>query len=560
MSYSNLGNYDQYRWQYRRYYSWLSGGSSQSMLGYMNEKDTNKEVSFERPELREVMIKYILIRDCLLGESNIKDKGDIYLPRPSDEISEEEETRYQKYLSRATFLNATGLTQRTIVGKLLSKPPSIELPAPMDKLRDNVNGEGLSIHQMIEQALAETFAMGRCGLYADFRARDTSATPSIADIEDLSPTITFVKAENIINWRLDKNRKKVTMIVVREFYETYEKFAVNRLPQFRVFMLDESDQLTVTIYRANEKELMDQMLDKRVMEEVKYSPYATYQPLMANGQRWNVIPFSLIGSTDNDWTVDEPPLYQIATYDVALYRNSADIEEAAFYVGQPTPYVAGITQQWADDMGIRRMKYGSGRFLPLQDPNAKVGLVQANPDTMLDKLIDYKMAILRHLGATVFSTEKLAEDQTATGAIYQALQIHAPLVTTSRNVVEAFSKVLEYAGMFVSESLSADDLEVKLNSEILDNPLGVTGLQITLELYKNGIITFDEAREQVRVQGLALHTPEEAKAMIEEDPPADLKAKLEPKPMPMPMADPAVQPPQNNNTTNVQQEMNNEQS
>ena len=268
---------------------------------------------------------------------------------------------------------------------------------------------------------------------------------------------------------------------------------------------------------------------------------------MADGQPWSIIPFSIIGATDNDWTIDEPPLYQISTYDLALYRNSADLEEAAFYVGQPTPYVAGITTTAADAMGIRRWKMGSGRFLPLKDSNAKVGLVQARAETMLDKMIDWKMSILRHLGATVFSTEKLADDQTATGAIYQALQIHAPLVTTSRNVVEAFTKVLKFAGLFVGISDPEEEIEVKLNSEILDNPLGITGLQMTQELYLNKLITWQEAREQVRVQGIALHTPDEAREIIEEDPPPERKGSVEP-----------AQKPQNDNTTNFQQEMDDE--
>ena len=537
MSYLNIGNYEQYRWQYRRYHDWFRGGDAP--YDYIVRMEENTSVDFERPELQEAMVKYITIRDCLLGEANIKALGDIYLPRPSDDIDQDEQVRFNKYLRRATFLNATGLTQRTIVGKLMSKPPSVILPEGLESLKLNINGEGLSINQMIEQALSETFAFGRCGLFADFQSMETSDVFSQADVETFAPTISFVRAENIINWRIDKNRRKVVLVVVREFYEAYDRFSVKTYPQYRVFMIEDNDELSVSIYRAKDPEQyyrtgfssQDELF--RVVE--------TYSPKMANGMPWSVIPFSVIGSTDNDWTIDEPPLYQIATYDLALYRNSADIEEAAFYVGQPTPYVAGITSAVADAMGIRRWKMGSGRFLPLKDPSAKVGLVQARADTMLDKLIDHKMSILRHLGATVFSTEKLAEDQTATGAIYQALQIHAPLVTTSRNVVEAFTKVLRFANMFVSE-VEDEELEVKLNSEILDNPLGITGLQMTQELYLNQLITYDEAREQVRVQGIAQHTPEEARKIIAEDPPPQRSSMMRP------------QRPQNDNTTNFQQE------
>ena len=545
MSSLDLGNYNQFRWQYERYYKWFSS-RSKSAYAYMDDSDlfghTNTEVDFERHELQEVMIKYITIRDCLLGEANIKDKGEIYLPRPSDDIKEvEDDLRYQHYIRRATFLNATGLTQRTIVGKLFSKPPTIDLPPRLEILRSNINGEGLAFGQMIEQALSETFAFGRCGLYADFRSVEQGGELSVADSENLAPTITFVKPENIINWRLDKTRKRVIMVVIREFYETYQGFSVKKLPQYRVFKLSEDNVLSIDIYRSTNRyanESPSELGDNRQ----RYYRFDSYVPLLPNGETWDRIPFSIIGSTDNDWTIDEPPLYQIATYDLSLYRNSADIEEAAFYVGQPTPYVAGIDREWADDMEIRNVKMGSGRFIPLEHSDSKLGLVQASPETMLDTIIDYKMSILRHLGATVFSTEKLAEDQTATGAIYQALQIHAPLVTTSRNVVEAFNKVVGFAAMYVGIDPESVEIEIKLNSDILDNPLGITGLQMTQELYLNRLITYDEAREQVRVQGLAQHTAEEARKIIDSDPP------------PLRSSQQRSQRPQNDNATNFQQQ------
>lgn len=166
-------------------------------------------------------------------------------------------------------------------------------------------------------------------------------------------------------------------------------------------------------------------------------------------------------------------------------------------------------------MNIEGLRFGSGRFIPLQDPQSKVGLVQASPQTLYTELINKKMEILRHLGATIFSVENLAQDQTATGAIYQALQVHAPLITTSRNVVEAINKVTRYAGMFLGIDPDTEEIDIKLNTDVLDNPLGVTGLQTALQLWKDGALTWSEMREQLRVQGLTQYSPEEALEIIE---------------------------------------------
>ena len=463
---------------------------------------TNTEVDFIRPELIEALGKYDLVRDCLLGEDHMKSLGEKYFPNPDKETYTPE--LYKRYIDRLSFLNATGLTQRTIVGKLFAKTPTVELPEVMKPMLDNVNGEGLAFDQLLEKCLAETFGFARIGLYADFR-NVIPETVSIADAQELYPTITYCLAENIINWRINKYRKRLELVVVRETYESYEGFAVKVNPQYREFAI-ENERLVIRVHRETEN------------TETKYEVIEEYFPTLPGGKPWTIIPFAIIGASDNDWNIDEPPLYQIATYDKSLARNSADIEEAAVLVGQPTPYVSGITEEWAKEMEIESLKMGSGRFVPLEDANSKVGLVQANAQTLIDKLMEEKMKILRHLGATVFSVDSLAQDQTATGAIFQALQIHAQLVTTSRNVVDGIKKAVGFAAMYLGiDPEDNEEIEIKLNADVLDNPLGVTGLQTASQLYKDGLLTWEEVREQLRVQGLTQYTPEEAKELIEEE-------------------------------------------
>ena len=95
------------------------------------------------------------------------------------------------------------------------------------------------------------------------------------------------------------------------------------------------------------------------------------------------------------------------------------------------------------------------------------------------------------------------------------MQVHAPLITTSRNVVEAINKVTRYAGMFLGIDPDTEEIDIKLNTDVLDNPLGVTGLQTALQLWKDGALTWSEMREQLRVQGLTQYSPEEALEIIE---------------------------------------------
>ena len=53
-----------------------------------------------------------------------------------------------------------------------------------------------------------------------------------------------------------------------------------------------------------------------------------------------VIPFTFIGATNNDHTIDDAPLLPLAELNIGHFRNSADNEESSFVVGQPTLFIA----------------------------------------------------------------------------------------------------------------------------------------------------------------------------------------------------------------------------
>ena len=525
-----------------RFSSFLGFNSSQPLSSLTSVADTDKTVTAIRPEIRDISSKYEKVRDCLGGEEAVKAQGTKYLPPPSDIDDIIEKQRYDIYKQRATFLGVTALTQRTVVGKLVVKQPTIELPAQLEAIKQNINGEGLEVGQLLELALAETFAMGRGGFAADF-SRVASNELSMADVREFSPTVTFYRAEDIPNWRVDKVSQKLTMVVVVERYEKYDEFAVTLEKQYRVWML-ENGTVKVQVWRDSESDnnrsYQGQSKNYQLVEE--------YPLLLPGGAPWTEISFAITGSSNNDWHVDDPPLYGIANIELSKFRNSADREEAVFRLGQPTPYTKGVFKEDADELQLKTIRFGSGRFLQLDD-NADIGLLQANPNTMIDKLEDDKLKILRAMGAVNLSQDSANTDQTATGAIYQALQAHAPLVTTGRNVVAALRKSLGFAGMFLGIDPDSDEYEVKLNSDILDRPLGVLDMQVASQLYKDGIITWDEVREQARIHDISLHDdPEEARELIEQEGLGSMDA-------PSSFAEEQAQPQEEDFTTNNQAEV-----
>ena len=95
--------------------------------------------------------------------------------------------------------------------------------------------------------------------------------------------------------------------------------------------------------------------------------------------------------------------------------------------------------------------------------------------------------------------------------------MHAPLISSSRNVVDAFRKAFRFASKFVGAEPAADAIEITLNSDLLDSALGPMGLTQALQLWQASAITWDKMREQLKIHGLTKYDPEVALELIQEE-------------------------------------------
>ena len=134
--------------------------------------------------------------------------------------------------------------------------------------------------------------------------------------------------------------------------------------------------------------------------------------------------------------------------------------------------------------------------------------------------------LLRSFGATLYIPGQVGQDQTATGAVYEALTMHSPLISASRNVVDAYTKALQYSAEYVGAN--QEEIVVELNSDMLDNPMGVAGLPLVIQLRDAKLLTWDEVRKQLELNQLTLHDPEEAQRILDEE------GASEPEPAPNP--------------------------
>jgi hypothetical protein len=460
-------------------------------------------VGYVRPEFASLKPRWDLIRDVLAGSEEVKKRGDVYLPRPnaSDESPENEE-RYKAYKQRAVFYNATGRTRAGLVGQVMSVDPVITLPASLKALEADVDGAGLSLTQQATKTLSNVLSYGRYGLWTDYpTVEGEGATVAQLAAGNIRPNIVTFDAWDLINWRTIRvgGVVKLALVVIDEQYvadddgfeEEYKQcWKVLRLDDDGLYVVEEYEQAT----NADGYQLRK---DKDGVDRV-------FKPTDSKRQRLSYIPFTFVGAVNNDCEPDLPPLYDLADLNIAHYRNSADYEEAAYIVGQPTPYFAGLTQGWVDDVLKGAIQLGARAAVPLPE-GGTAGLLQASPNTMPFEAMEHKEKQMVALGAKL--VEQKTVQRTATESALDGAAEQSILGQIAKNVSAAYVAHLEWANAFVSPTEAK--VVFALNTNFRSNSMNAQERAQLIAEWQAQAITDDEMREAMRRSGLATETVEE---------------------------------------------------
>lgn len=440
------------------------------------------------PDYSAYSSKWLLISDVLKGEEQIKAQGMKYLPLENmegDAYAEQFVARYAAYKGRAVFYNATARTLAGFVGQVFDKPPHQEFPEALKYLQEDPCGSGVTLEQLAKLALAGTVSTGRAGLWADFP--DTGGSYSVADIRsgEVRPTITYYPALDIRNWRTIKRKARtlLSLVVLRERVEVEEAnnyFLTRYEYRYRVLRL-EDNVYTVTVYDPW----------SAVQKERKYIPTDV------DGNTFNEIPFTFIGIAENDSSVDEPPMYDLASLNIAHYRNSADYEDACFMVGQPTVWYSGLDKNWIENVLKGTFRLGSRGGLPLP-PGGNAGLLQVASNTMTKEAMDQKEAQMVALGARIVRDPSVAK--TATEVNSDKVTEVSTLASGARNVSAALRKAFEYAQKFTGTSL-----EVKFELSTDFDMVRMTSQEILalVTTWQAKLLTTTETRDVLTRAGYA---------------------------------------------------------
>lgn len=473
-------------------------------------------VNFTRQEVEDLAPQWGLIRDCLAGETVVKKRGQTYLPHPTpDDVTPAGNARYAAYLTRAVFYNVTKRTLSGLTGQIFSRTPIIELPGTLEMLRKDATGGGVDLEQLAKQSANLVISHGRAGVLADYPRTAGGLTVAEAERGNIRPMLHVYDPWDIINWRTMQRggRTILSLVVLRETYVIEDDgFETKDAYQWRVLRL-EDDVYTVTIYRSGnslipKNDPIPILKSAGTSFEIVEGPFT---PTDANGSPLDEIPFTFIGSEDNEEYPDDPPMYDLASLNMAHYRNSADYEEAVFIVGQPTPYATGLTEEWVNKILNRKLPFGSraGILLPR---DSQAGLLQPEPNSMAFEALEHKERQMVALGAKL--VEQRTVQRTARESDIENASETSTLANSAKNVSAAFTRALEFAQRFTG---GGGKIEFKLNTEFDLIKLTPEERRQLISEWQGNAITFSEMREALRRAGIATLPDEEARQEIEGD-------------------------------------------
>lgn len=366
--------------------------------------------------------------------------------------------RQKEYEDGAICYNFTKRTLSGMVGAVMRKEPEQIIPAKLEYLLQNADGSSVGLWQQAQDTLGEIDSVGRGGLLVD--APDVqAATMAEQNAGLLNPVLAYYTAENIINWRTERvgSVNRVVMVVLREQYEYQDgadEFSYLCGEQYRVLDVY-GGKYRQRVYRfdATGVELTGEVAE-------------IYPQL--GGLDADVIPFTFIGATNNDHTIDDAPLLPLAELNIGHFRNSADNEESSFVVGQPTLFIAPGDQMSleifneANPNGVK-MGSRSGHNI---GAGGNAFLVQAEANNLAKENMKQKEEQAIQIGAQLITP---SQQITAESARLQRGADTSVMSTIAGNVSAAYTQALKWVAGMVG--VPEDGIEFKLNTDFFLQPM-----------------------------------------------------------------------------------------
>lgn len=415
-------------------------------------------VNSKHPQYMAYEHQWTKCRDAYEGSDAIKAKNSAYLPRLTDQPSDE----YNAYKDRALFYSITSKTIESLVGLAMQKEPILKFPEEMQRyFREN---SGVEFYELLKSSFSETLLMGRFGVLIDRHIAGGPAKP------------VPYNSESILNWELN-DQGLFNLIVLHERIlqqEPNDRYVKKYYDQYRVL------------------ELVDGVYTQSVYNS-KLELVNTIQPVNT-GITMDFIPFFIVTPSGISSVVDKSPMADIVEVNISHYRTSADLEHGRHFTGLPTPVVIGV-----DASTVLKIGSMTAWVIPNDKGDAKYLEFTGEGLKSLEKALSEKQSQLASMSARLIDTSTRGSESPETVKLRYASE-NANLVSISRSV-EAFLNMI-YKTIASMESLNDNEVRIDLNKEFISKSLTSKEVKELVEAYFEGGISKETLIYNLRKGGV----------------------------------------------------------
>lgn len=418
--------------------------------------------------------------DLVIGASRDPEAlGNAHLRKlnPKDETTANIE-RNKNYRGGAQWVAYTEDTENKHAGTAFAKKPECEVPGNSDYIKQDADGQGISISQMARADVRAGLRHGRGGLLVDFPATDAAEGLSRAetDLLGLRATIQRYSALNIVNWRTQKSGSsvKLSLVVLREVYVLVAEdgFSSETKEQYRELAL---------IDGAYQWQLWRKQGDKP-----EWQPQGFNLVTDGAGEPFDTIPFVFIGAEANVPDIGSIPLLPLARINVGHYQNSADYEHNAHWCGHGVWWISGLDDEWRDALAENPISLDAQDVVSVPK-DGDFGVTQMQNAPILEKALESKERQMKQIGARM--TERGSAVNTLKQADNEALSEHSVLSLLCENVSAAYTQALQWVVRFNTARLdsSAGDIKFQIDTEFVQEAVSIEEGQLLRDSVVAGV-------------------------------------------------------------------------
>lgn len=440
----------------------------------------------------ERMAEFALMHHALDGESAVKMKGELYLPKPSGFKSQQDggSGMYSAYRERAQFPEILAPTVSAMVGIIHAKEISIELPTGLKYLWDKATPDGLTLEAFHRRITFNLLHMGRYGVLAD-------APQGGGD-----PYLCGYAGDVIVNWESDG-----TFFVIDDTGMVRKGYDWEKVPRFIVLDLETGNY---------------------EMREAKGETLAetTITPSMLGGGAVPRIPFVVGNARDITPDVMTPPLIGVSRAAKAIYQLSADYRWQLFMSGQETLVAINGDAPSQIGAGVAHSMKGSEGVVPdLKYVSPSCSGIDAHKEAMADNRDAAVMA-----GAKMLEQEQGSSDESGYARKLRLAGETAALSTVAKVSCELLERSLRNVAMLQGLPDSAQTaITVRPPDTLMDTTMTPQEVKSLVDSWQTGGFSYRTLYENLQRGGIANPEREVEDEMLEmdDDPEALRQAQLD---------------------------------